>query len=91
MNNQFQNLTLIATALGLELTRTYAPEFRDVSQAELLNSEYIYHLDDEGYLRDLDDLSEVAKALAKFVGKKEYTDVNRGIYLHKEKGATSYV
>tara|TARA_X000001382_G_scaffold127074_1_gene114450 strand:- start:210 stop:464 length:255 start_codon:yes stop_codon:yes gene_type:complete len=83
MNNQFQNLTLIATALGLELTRSYM---------DILNpsATTIYHLDDEGYIRDLDDLSEVAKALAKFVGEKEYTDVNRGIYLHKEKGATSY-
>tara|TARA_R110002020_G_scaffold398848_1_gene608757 strand:+ start:1976 stop:2245 length:270 start_codon:yes stop_codon:yes gene_type:complete len=89
MNNQFQNLTLIATALGLELTRTYAVGSDNL--ADFLNSEYIYHLDFDGYLRDLDDLSEVAKALATFVGKKEYTDVNRGIYLHKEKGATSYV
>ena len=80
LTNPLLSLNIIADALELTLKREIE---RDVVSYDL------YHSSDELY-KICDSLDAVALALRVFIISKEKLDVNRGIYLAKERGATSY-
>ena len=82
----FINLRNIASACGLELDRDKNEDSDDFLNVWVY-SLYTYKPEP---IRDI-DLTILATYIAKHITNKEYTDVNRGIYLHSKMGVTKYV
>jgi len=85
MDNQYLNLKKIANACDLKLFRHY---YDDVDN-------FAYTLFRIGETPDdaiatCSNLDRVAEALCNHILYKTTADVNRGIYLHKEKGIEKY-
>lgn len=85
MENQYWNLKKIANACDLKLFRRYYDD----------SDEFDYVLFRIGETPDdavatCSDLDGVVLALCSQIRYKTTADVNRGIYLHKEKGIEKY-
>ena len=87
MDNQYLNLKKIANACDLKLIKV------DNQDPDDVDFDYcLFRIGEtpEDAIATCSDLDRVAEALCNHILYKTTADVNRGIYLHKEKGIEKY-